>query len=314
MDDAKKRKAQKHKLDKQEGEIGFADVAVRSGRGLPKMDTRGLSDPYVVVTLENKDGKVVAKKQTKYIRQNLQPTWDAEFAFNIRNEEQAFSFKMYDHDDLGKHDFMGQLKVAVIDFMKEDWSDWFRLKNVHGDEVIGEDGTEAEILLSLKFTPLASKEQMALTRAIYDPLASEEDLKLSIRAASGTFPKKRVLLQLGSEWSIPCKRLYFTLIENKSCKECMDQFYEYVLLDAEREQNFPVLRKLGDPQFMGFPVLVVLDAYGRYIHSQGTADLEKDPTFVPHAGPDPKKVFRFLNRWREQGPADKEYGELEPLD
>ena len=89
------------------------------------------------------------------------------------------------------------------------------------------------------------------------------DLKLALRAASGTHPKKRVLIMFGSDWSVPCRKLFFLLCDNKSCRLCLDQFFELVLLDAEMEQNFPILKKLGDPQHLGFPVLVILDAYGR---------------------------------------------------
>lgn len=117
----------------------------------------------------------------------------------------------------------------------------------------------------------------------------------------------------GSDWSLPCKRMFFLLFEDKSCKETIEQYYEYLLLDAEREQNFPILKKLGDPQYLGFPVFVIIDAYGRYIHSQATGDLEKDPAFMSHAGPDPKKILKFLMRWREDGMADKELGTLDPV-
>ena len=80
----------------------------------------------------------------------------------------------------------------------------------------------------------------------------------------------------GSEWSLACKKLYFLLFDDKSCSLCLEQYYEYVLLDAEREQNVGVLNKLGNPQHLGFPVLVILDAQGRFVHQQATAELEKD--------------------------------------
>jgi hypothetical protein len=107
---------------------------------------------------------------------------------------------MFDYNMLGKHRFMGQVMIQVVQFIKDDWSDWFQLKNKDGDEVLGEDGTESAVRLTLRFTPYASKEAMALSRSIYDPGASEEDVKLAVRAASGTLPKRRVLLQLVSHW------------------------------------------------------------------------------------------------------------------
>jgi hypothetical protein len=105
---------------------------------------------------------------------------------------------VFDHNFLGKHRLMGQVMIQVSQFIKDDWSDWFKLKNKDGDEVIGEDGGESMLRLTLRFTPYASKEVMALSKSIYDKGASEDDIKLAIRSASGTLPKRRVLLQLVS--------------------------------------------------------------------------------------------------------------------
>lgn len=83
----------RHGSQKTDRQLGFADVTVINAKGLPKMDARGLSDPYVVVLLENKDGRVVAKKRTRTIKQSLQPTWNDEFEFHVKNEEQIFHFR-----------------------------------------------------------------------------------------------------------------------------------------------------------------------------------------------------------------------------
>jgi hypothetical protein len=109
----------------------------------------------------------------------------------------------------------------------------------------------------------------------------------------------------GSEWSVACKRLYFVLFNDKSCSMCLEQYYEYVLLDVEREHNFPVLSRLGSPQHLGFPILVVLDCLGRFIHLQATVELDKEPQTMSSSGPDTLKVLKFLMHWREGGPADK---------
>jgi hypothetical protein len=118
----------------------------------------------------------------------------------------------------------------------------------------------------------------------------------------------------GSEWSLACKRLYFMLFNDKSCSLCLEQYYEYVLLDAEREHNLGVLSKLGNPQHLGFPVLVILDAQGRFIHQQATGQLEKDPATMGNNGPDAHKLLKFLMHWREDGPADKALGKVEDID
>eukprot|EP00283_Hemiselmis_rufescens_P005845 CAMPEP_0173423600 /NCGR_PEP_ID=MMETSP1357-20121228/3851_1 /TAXON_ID=77926 /ORGANISM="Hemiselmis rufescens, Strain PCC563" /LENGTH=315 /DNA_ID=CAMNT_0014386747 /DNA_START=14 /DNA_END=958 /DNA_ORIENTATION=+ len=297
-------------LSKTETEIGFVDITLHDARGIPKMDSSGLADPYVIVSVLNKDGSLYRTKKSKVIKQTLLPKWEELFSFPIRDAAQSISFTMYDHDDFGKDDFMAVMKLKMEECMREDRSDMFKMINQDGDDVIGEDGSPCMTRLTIKYTPHADKLSLALTKSIYDQNANEEDLKLAIRAAAGTHPKKRVLLQLGSDWCLACKKLFYILVENRNCRQLLDNYYELVLLDAEMEQNFPVLKKLGDPQHLGFPVLVVLDAYGRYITTQNTSELEKDPAWVPEGGIDPRKVFKFLTYWREDGPNNEDHGFL----
>jgi Ca2+-dependent lipid-binding protein len=80
-------------LKKSDEELGFVDLTVHNAKSLQRMDARGLCDPYMVIALESKDGDVVSKKKTKVVKQNLQPTWDEEFAFNVQNEDQVFHIR-----------------------------------------------------------------------------------------------------------------------------------------------------------------------------------------------------------------------------
>jgi Ca2+-dependent lipid-binding protein len=85
-----KRKSGLHKADE---ELGFVDFTVHNAKSLQRMDARGLCDAYVVIALEHKDGEIASKQKTKVINQNLQPTWEQEFSFNVKSEEQVFQIR-----------------------------------------------------------------------------------------------------------------------------------------------------------------------------------------------------------------------------
>lgn len=222
---------------------------------------------------------------------------------------------------------MGSFILRMADVTREDRSEAYKIRNRDKDEVIGEDGTPCQVAITTKFSPHADKATLALTRSIYETEAGESDLMLAIRAASGSHPKKRVLIQLvrthtptpvnaeiqamlvshlddlprdvwlpsqGSDWCLACKKLFFLFLENKSCRQCLEQFYELVLLDAEREQNFPILKKLGDPQHFGFPTLVVLDAYGRLVPPSPNPPL---PTRAPRSRLTKSRLSRSRGAW-----------------
>jgi hypothetical protein len=63
-------------------------------------------------------------------------------------------------------------------------------------------------------------------------------------------------------------------------------------LNYSREnKNLDILADLGYPQRFGFPVLVVLDAEGKRIHTQNSAYLEQEKSYSK------EKVFEFLKQW-----------------
>ena len=55
---------------------------------------------------------------------------------------------------------------------------------------------------------------------------------------------------------------------------------------------------------LGFPVFVILDHEGAYIHTQSAGRLECDPIFTA-TDPDPDKVVQFLAYWKAGGANDE---------
>ncbi len=121
-----------------------------------------------------------------------------------------------------------------------------------GHEIIGEDGTLCQVKLDIKYTPHPTRQQAALGRSIYDEAGVGEDIvKEHIKRAAGSEPKKRVLVQFGADWNDSCKKFHWLLTEDASCAALCMEYYEYMLLDAEHEGNFDILKRLGEPQWLG---------------------------------------------------------------
>jgi hypothetical protein len=293
--------------DQVETELGILDVTLLSAKGLPKMDVLGLSDPYCVMKLVDEDGKEgKIQYKTKFIRQTLAPSWNFDCSFGIDRRSKSMKVKMFDHDDFGVDDLMGVAVIELAPAMKSDILDWYPMLSSSGDAIIGEDGTNSMIRVALKFTLHSSvSADKRLMKPIYGESAGEKDLMNAIRQAAGSDPKKRVLLQLGANWSSACKRMFLCLSQDPRCRGIMEKSYIHILLDAEREVNFGILKKLGYPQWLGFPIFVVLDYQGKFIHTQATGELETDPILTSEL-PDPQKVAKFLEFWRDGGENDLE--------
>ncbi len=126
------------------------------------------------------------------------------------------------------------------------------------------------------------------------PLAFDEkrdpsvDLKYAVTLAKKE--KKNILLDVGGEWCIWCKRL--------------DEFFEVdTVLNNFLRQNFVVLKVNYSkenknekflskyPKVAGYPHFFVLNRNGRFLHSQNTGDLEAGK------GYDLVKMMSFLKKW-----------------
>ncbi|MEI8201475.1 MAG: thioredoxin family protein [Bacteroidota bacterium] len=127
--------------------------------------------------------------------------------------------------------------------------------------------------------------------SIYNPEANAaSDLKNALIKAKTE--NKQVLLQVGGNWCKWCIRF------NKFCSEtsAVDSMLKanYVLLHinySKENKNLSLLKQLEFPQRFGFPVLLVLDASGKRLHTQDSGFLESGE------GYDKEKVLTFLKQW-----------------
>lgn len=147
------------------------------------------------------------------------------------------------------------------------------------------------LLLSIAFAIPATQAQTHDLENIYNPAA---DASADIAAAEKQAAKenKHVLLQIGGNWCIWCKRLYKFVEDDAELKADLNSNYVVYHLNYSKEnKNLPILKDLGFPQRFGFPVLVILDAKGNRLHTQNSGLLESADSY------DKKKVQEFLKQW-----------------
>lgn len=118
------------------------------------------------------------------------------------------------------------------------------------------------------------------------------DAAADIRAAvaKAGVSHKRILLDVGGEWCIWCRRLDTLFATHANLAQFMHNHYEIVKVNYSKEnKNEAVLSKY--PKIPGYPHLFVLESDGTLLQSQDTGELESGN------GHDPAKVMSFLKKW-----------------
>lgn len=115
-------------------------VTVLSGRSLVAKDIGGSSDPYVTLTLLDKNGAPVPgvdEVSTRYINNTLTPTWGEVFVFQVAAND-ILSLHCWDKDLFGRDD-MGSAKIRLADLSLKPGGPghvgWFPLS---GDDATGD--------------------------------------------------------------------------------------------------------------------------------------------------------------------------------
>ena len=126
-------------------------------------------------------------------------------------------------------------------------------------------------------------------REKFDPQRDpEKDLKAAVTLAAKS--GQRIMLDVGGEWCIWCRKLDKFFQDNKDVSEFLHSNYIVVKVNWSKEnKNEKFLGKY--PTIKGYPHLFVLDDNGRFLHSQDTGELESGDHH------DRDKVFTFLKKW-----------------
>mmetsp|Transcript_12143 Transcript_12143/g.19042 ORF Transcript_12143/g.19042 Transcript_12143/m.19042 type:complete len:761 (+) Transcript_12143:2-2284(+) len=112
-------------------------VVIEEASQLPRMDTLGLSDPYAKVSIGTQ------KHQTKTEKCTLNPTWKAEFSFQVDWSSPIMTIDVYDWDaGPSSDDFIGTATVSLSQICdraksKEWQSAWYHIRTTDGMFVWG---------------------------------------------------------------------------------------------------------------------------------------------------------------------------------
>jgi len=114
------------------------------------------------------------------------------------------------------------------------------------------------------------------------------DIEEAVKEAGRT--GKRVLLDVGGDWCVWCRRLDSLFTSNRELANLLHENFVVVKVNWSKEnKNETVLSRY--PKIPGYPHLFVLDSNGKLLHSQDTGQLESGKRH------DPDKVRAFLKRW-----------------
>lgn len=130
---------------------------------------------------------------------------------------------------------------------------------------------------------------VAALNAAFDPKRDPaSDLEMAkVEAQRGS---KRILLDVGGEWSSWCHILDKLVEEDAEIRSFRDANFVWMKVNySEENENKAFLSAY--PEIKGYPHLFVLDADGNLLHSQFTGDLEKGE------GYDRAKFVAFLKDW-----------------
>jgi thioredoxin-related protein len=128
-------------------------------------------------------------------------------------------------------------------------------------------------------------------KALYHP---EDNGKKEIETAvkKAKMEGKHVLLQIGGNWCKWCIEFNRFVHEDFQLDSLVNSNYVVYHLNYSKEnKNEELLKELGFPQRFGFPVFVVLDEKGNYLHTENSVYLEEGKGYSK------EKVFNFLKNW-----------------
>jgi thiol:disulfide interchange protein len=139
-----------------------------------------------------------------------------------------------------------------------------------------------------------SQEKLADTTAVpqreaFDPSRdADKDIRDAVVQATGS--GRRILLDVGGEWCIWCKRLDAFFASHAGASDLLHKGFVVVKVNYSKEnKNEKVLSRY--PKIPGFPHLFILDANGKLLHSQDTGLLEDGKGYSE------EKILAFLGQW-----------------
>jgi thiol:disulfide interchange protein len=152
----------------------------------------------------------------------------------------------------------------------------------------------AAVALAMAASLRADPEYPHMGPDIYDVHADgEAQIAAAVSIAAGTH--KVVLLELGANWCIWCRRLHEVFDNDPAVSKALRESYVVVLIDVNtrrgEKRNAGLNARLGNPTEHGIPAIVLLDSHGKQLMTKDTGELEDGEGYsVP-------KIREFLADW-----------------
>jgi thioredoxin-related protein len=129
-------------------------------------------------------------------------------------------------------------------------------------------------------------------RVAFDPQRdADSDIREAVTKASKS--GQRILLDVGGEWCVWCKRLDAFFAAHKDLQAYLKKKFVVVKVNFSKENKNPkVLSRY--PAIPGYPHFFVLESDGTFLHSQDTGVLEEGKGYSE------SKTMEFLERWAPQ--------------
>lgn len=135
-----------------------------------------------------------------------------------------------------------------------------------------------------------------LPKNVYnEDLNQMEQIDAAVKDAKET--GRRVICQVGGNWCIWCLRFADFITKDEEIASFIKDNYVYIHVayagskSKDSEVAEQMMKRLGNPGRFGYPVMVVLDADGKVVHTQDSSFLEEGQ------GYNKDKVMRFLKCW-----------------
>ena len=107
-------------------------VHVSKAKGLAAKDRNGLSDPYIILSLNGS-----GEQKTKIVKKTLDPVYDEIFVFEGKQltggGADILTLTVYDYDFGQKDDFMGQIELPLSPLHALVAEKWYRLEHAKNE-------------------------------------------------------------------------------------------------------------------------------------------------------------------------------------
>ena len=139
-------------------------------------------------------------------------------------------------------------------------------------------------------------EAAQIEREKFDP-ARNAAADLTEAVAKAQKSEKSIILDVGGEWCGWCVWMDKFFAANPELARVRDENFVWLKINfSEENENAEFLAAY--PKAAGYPHLYVLDKNGKFLHSQGTAELEKGKSY------DLELFMSFLKKWAPSKTAD----------